>query len=63
LPYETRPLTPHLTVAYAHSPELREALTGYTGPTWTADEYVLVHSRHTEGRGYENVRAWRLTGT
>jgi 2'-5' RNA ligase len=60
LPYETRPLTPHLTVAYAHSPELREALSGYAGPSWTADEYVLVHSRHAERRGYEILRAWPL---
>jgi 2'-5' RNA ligase len=62
LPSETRPLTPHLTVAYAHSPELRQALSGYAGPTWTAAEYVLVHSRHAERRGYETLRAWPLTG-
>ena len=56
LPYETRPLTPHVTVAYAQSPEVREVLSGYAGPAWAAEEYVLVHSRH----GYRTLRGWPL---
>lgn len=58
LPHDTRPFTPHLTVAYASSPDLRAALADYAGPTWTAQDFVLVHSRHTEGAGYEILRSW-----
>jgi 2'-5' RNA ligase len=60
LPHDDRPFTPHLTVAYASSAEVREALADYAGPTWTADEFVLVHSRHAEGAGYETLGAWPL---
>jgi 2'-5' RNA ligase len=60
LPHDDRPFTPHLTVAYADSAEVRGALTDYAGPTWTADQFVLVHSRHVEGAGYETLRAWSL---
>jgi RNA 2',3'-cyclic 3'-phosphodiesterase len=60
LPYDERPLTPHLTVAYASSPEVREALAGYAGPSWTADRFVLVRSLHAEGGGYRNLRSWPL---
>jgi 2'-5' RNA ligase len=56
LPYETRPLTPHVTVAYARSPEVREVLSGYAGPAWAAEEYMLVHSRH----GYRTLCGWPL---
>lgn len=58
LPYDDRPFTPHLTVAYATSAEVRDALTDYAGPTWTADEFVLVHSRHADGGGYETLHTW-----
>ena len=58
LPHDTRPFTPHLTVAYATSPDVRAALTDHAGPTWTAQDFVLVHSRHTEGAGYEILRSW-----
>lgn len=60
LPHDERPFTPHLTVAYADSAEVRETLTGYAGPTWTAEEFVLVHSRHAEGGGYETLGTWSL---
>lgn len=60
LPHDERPFTPHLTVAYVDSAEVRGALTGYAGPTWTAEEFVLVHSRHAEGGGYETLRTWPL---
>jgi 2'-5' RNA ligase len=58
LPHDQRPFAPHLTVAYANSAEVRTALIDYAGPTWTADEFVLVHSRHAAGGGYETVGAW-----
>lgn len=52
------PLTPHLTVAYARGNAIREALDGYLGPEWTADEFVLVRSHYGQGGGYDNLRAW-----
>lgn len=60
LPHDDRPFTPHLTVAYADSGEVRSALTDYAGPTWTVDEFVLVDSRHADGGGYETLRTWPL---
>ncbi len=60
LPHDERPFTPHLTVAYANSPAVREALRDHAGPTWTADEFVLVQSLHAEGGGYRRLRTWRL---
>jgi 2'-5' RNA ligase len=53
LPYDNRPLTPHLTVAYTQE---TVPLDGYLGPQWTVDEFVLVRSRG----GYQNLRAWPL---
>jgi 2'-5' RNA ligase len=60
LPHDQRPLVPHLTVAYARSAELRGELATYAGPTWTAHEFVLVHSRFDRGGGYQRVGAWPL---
>lgn len=57
---EATTLTPHLTVAYAQSSVLRDALAEYTGPEWTADEFVLVRSRYADGGGYQSLRAWPL---
>jgi 2'-5' RNA ligase len=54
LPYDDRPLTPHLTIAYTRENVL---LDGYLGPQWTVDEFVLVRSLG----GYQNLRAWRLS--
>jgi RNA 2',3'-cyclic 3'-phosphodiesterase len=59
LPVDMRPLTPHLTVSY-RGKGLLQALRGYAGPEWTADEVVLVHSRHADGGGYETLRRWSL---
>lgn len=53
---DARPFTPHLTVAYAHAPRVRDVLAGYAGGTWTAHEFVLVHS----AGGYERLRSWPL---
>jgi 2'-5' RNA ligase len=52
------PLTAHLTLAYAASEAVREALDGYVGPPWTANEFMLVRSHH--GGGYQTLRAWPL---
>ena len=60
LPHDERPFTPHLTVAYANCAAVREALRDHAGPTWTADEFVLVQSLHAEGGGYRRLRTWRL---
>jgi RNA 2',3'-cyclic 3'-phosphodiesterase len=55
---ESEPFTPHLTVAYADSGDVRNALRGYTGPEWIVDEFVLVRSHHADGGGYQRLRAW-----
>jgi 2'-5' RNA ligase len=60
LPHDERPFTPHLTVAYANSAEIRDALRDHAGATWTADEFVLVRSLNAEGGGYRRLRAWPL---
>ena len=60
LPHDDRPFTPHLTVAYTNSPEVRAALRDHAGATWTAEEFVLVHSLHDQGGGYRRIRAWTL---
>jgi 2'-5' RNA ligase len=60
LPHDERPFTPHLTIAYANSAAVRDVLSECAGPTWTVDEFVLVHSRHAEGGGYATLRSWRL---
>ncbi len=60
LPHDERPFTPHLTVAYANSPQVREALRDHAGAMWTADEFVLVRSLHREGGGYRRICAWPL---
>jgi 2'-5' RNA ligase len=60
LPHDPRPFTPHLTVAYAQSPDVRAALDEYHGPAWTVDGLVLVHSRHAEGGGYHHLGVWPL---
>lgn len=56
LPYDERPFTPHLTVAYADDPRIGPALDGYAGPVWMVDEMVLVRS--DRDRGYTRLRAW-----
>jgi len=56
LPYDGRPFTPHLTVAYADDIEVRAALDGYSGPSWSLDELALVRS--DPGAGYTTLRSW-----
>jgi 2'-5' RNA ligase len=57
---DDRPLTPHLTVAYARDNGVLRALDDYVGPQWTVDEFVLVRSRYADGGGYQNLRSWPL---
>lgn len=65
LPYDDRPFSPHLTVAFpgdrldraAVAADLR-TLERHQGPAWTVDEIVLVRSRVSEGGGYDIVRNW-----
>jgi RNA 2',3'-cyclic 3'-phosphodiesterase len=59
---DDRPFTPHLTVTYRGSHEVRSALDGYAGPPWTATELVLVRSHHTTGGGYEPLIKIKFTG-
>lgn len=56
LPYDARPFTPHLTVAYAADPWVREVLDGYRGPAWRLDAAALVRSDPAEG--YTRLRSW-----
>jgi RNA 2',3'-cyclic 3'-phosphodiesterase len=60
LPHDERPFTPHLTVAYGSSREVRDTLAAHSGRAWTAEEMVLVHSLHGTGGGYRHLRAWPL---
>jgi 2'-5' RNA ligase len=58
---DDRPLTPHLTVAYARDNGVLRTLVDYVGPQWTVDEFVLVRSRYADGGGgYQNLRSWPL---
>jgi len=56
LPYDGRPFTPHLTVAYADDIEVRAVLDGYAGPSWSLGELALVRS--DPGAGYTTLRSW-----
>lgn len=56
LPYDERPFTPHLTVAYADDVAVRAALDGYAGPSWSLSELTLVRS--DPGTGYTTLRSW-----
>jgi 2'-5' RNA ligase len=58
LPSDNRPYRPHLTVSYRASEEISTSLTGYTGPAWSVEEFVLVRSRHEDGGGYEHITRW-----
>jgi 2'-5' RNA ligase len=55
---DNRPYSPHVTVSYRDSEEVRASLTAYTGPTWSVDEYVLVRSRQEDGGGYDQLNSW-----
>jgi 2'-5' RNA ligase len=56
LPYDERPFTPHLTVAYADDAGIRETLDGYRGPMWQLTELALVRS--DPGEGYTTLGSW-----
>ncbi|MEU7615688.1 RNA 2',3'-cyclic phosphodiesterase [Micromonospora rifamycinica] len=65
LPYDRRPLRPHLTVARpgdrldpSDVDADRLALDGHPGPQWPATELVLVHSR--PGPRYTRLASWPL---
>lgn len=66
LPYDNRPFTPHLTVAFpgdrldssAVADDV-DALDRHVGPGWTLERLVLVRSTITAaGGGYDVIRAW-----
>ncbi|MEH1166378.1 RNA 2',3'-cyclic phosphodiesterase [Micromonospora sp. CPCC 205539] len=67
LPYDDRPLRPHLTVARpgdrvdaADVEADRATLDDYQGPEWPATELLLVRSHLGPEPRYERVAAWPL---
>ena len=56
LPYDERPFTPHLTVAYTDDPALRTVLDGHVGRQWPLDAMALVRS--VPGEGYTTLKSW-----
>ncbi|MEV0004673.1 RNA 2',3'-cyclic phosphodiesterase [Micromonospora sp. NPDC050980] len=67
LPYDDKPFRPHLTVARpgdrVHRADVRadrEALHGYAGPEWPADELVLNRSHLGRAPRYTRLAAWSL---
>jgi 2'-5' RNA ligase len=69
LPYDEKPMRPHLTLARPGDRLDREAIAGdvaalnaYAGPWWTADELVLVRSHLRPKPRYDRLASWPLTG-
>jgi 2'-5' RNA ligase len=69
LPYDEKPMRPHLTLARPGDRLDREAIAGdvaalnaYAGPWWTADELVLVRSHLGPKPSYDRLASWPLTG-
>ncbi|MFH8727744.1 RNA 2',3'-cyclic phosphodiesterase [Streptomyces termitum] len=71
VPYEGRPLRPHLTLARARRgdltsvPDAARALTGFTGRTWPAARLHLVGSGDARGPApvrYRDLASWPFTG-
>jgi 2'-5' RNA ligase len=67
LPYDDRPLKPHLTIARpadrldrAAVESDRAALAGYRGPIWPVRSVELVRSHLGPKPSYEHVAAWPL---
>ncbi|MFI5835511.1 RNA 2',3'-cyclic phosphodiesterase [Micromonospora sp. NPDC051300] len=67
LPYDEKPFRAHLTIARpgdrvpgADVRADREALHGYAGPNWPADELVLVRSHLGRRPRYRRLAAWPL---
>lgn len=68
LPYDPRPLRPHLTLARPGDRIDRESLDadlrtldGYLGPSWSATELVLVRSHLGPRPTYDRLASWPLT--
>jgi RNA 2',3'-cyclic 3'-phosphodiesterase len=63
-PDEGRAFRPHLTLARSRVPaDVRpvvEALGGYQGQSWPAEEIFLIHSRLQQRPRYETLGAWNL---
>ncbi|MEU6975532.1 MULTISPECIES: RNA 2',3'-cyclic phosphodiesterase [unclassified Streptomyces] len=71
IPYEGRPLRPHLTLARARRDDLSSvvetaaALAGFRGRTWRTERLHLVGSNVGRGPGpirYRDIEAWELGG-
>ncbi|QLQ39006.1 RNA 2',3'-cyclic phosphodiesterase [Micromonospora robiginosa] len=67
LPHDDKPFRAHLTIARpgdrvdpADVRADREALHGYAGPDWSADELVLVRSHLGRPARYTRLAAWPL---
>lgn len=67
LPFDVKPLRPHLTIARPGerlpADQLtadRAALDGYEGPKWTVDELHLVRSYQGPKPRYEHLTIWPL---
>jgi RNA 2',3'-cyclic 3'-phosphodiesterase len=64
LPLEQKPYRPHLTVARPRDggsvAAATEVLSSYDGPSWTADELVLMRSRLGPHPTYEPQIVWPL---
>jgi RNA 2',3'-cyclic 3'-phosphodiesterase len=68
LPYDEKPMRPHLTLARPGDRLDPEAIAGdvaalnaYEGPWWTADELVLVSSHLGPKPSYDRLASWPLT--
>jgi 2'-5' RNA ligase len=64
LPYDRKPLRPHLTLARPGerlAPDLLAALDAYEGPLWTVEEVRLVRSYPGPHPVYEPVGQFTLT--
>ncbi|MFJ8663391.1 RNA 2',3'-cyclic phosphodiesterase [Streptomyces sp. NPDC093795] len=71
VPFEDRPLRPHLTLARARRDDLSsvvdvaDGLAGFTGCRWRADRLHLVGSNFGRGPGpirYRDIEAWSFDG-
>ncbi|MFI0975866.1 RNA 2',3'-cyclic phosphodiesterase [Streptomyces sp. NPDC021093] len=71
IPFEDRPLRPHLTLARARrtdptaAAEAAAGLTGFTGRPWRAERLHLVGSNIGRGPGpihYRDIEAWDFGG-
>ena len=67
LPYDSRPFTPHLTVARPGDRLDRTAveadravLADYRGPAWPVDRLELVRSHLGPTPSYERLAGWQL---